>query len=600
VNAGRTLPQPRFVRQQLGRYAGALQWLLSTLWHAFRWRVVGTVVTALVGVVVVGAGLALALRYAQALEGGDRLQIGGLVLQARDERTLAAVVVAVLIISLAGALIMLWAQHGIVTVAAELNHRIRTDVALAYGGALPEVGDWRDERALSQALWVLQTRDARRSAIVTRSLLRNILQVAVALGGLGALLYLELRATLVLLGVLTVALAAYYHANTISVRATRRYETVAPRTRRQLRVLLGSFGTFSQPRLRRDGYEAALGPEDVAEETAAFRDRFGAHVYAQSLNLAVAGLVLAGLIGYLGHQALTGAMPWTRMLAYLVALRITLGAVHSVLNAFAFFSRFYPSIERLHRFFAATNHATSSQPLDELPLRIDEAALVESPDATAPLRPGEIIEVVMPVPLSRYSLGLLAPAFTGSDPRRQRRLLGQIGLVTTPSAPPSGASIDSVLPLEDDWTAETARARLGDEAAAVEAAIGLDPTVEVAPDAWRRLTERACARLALAAAEGSRRPVLAVDRAIVELDEAERLERLARGRVVLVCSNGGADADPIPRVARRLVISPRGWVLAAGSPGWVRDHREEIAERDRQVLAPVDAGLDGEDLDDDE
>lgn len=586
---------PRHVWDQLHRYAGAVRWLAVKLWGAFRWRLVRAVVAAQLGVIIVGAGVALSVHYAQQLEGGGRLQLGGVALPARDETTLALVVAAVLAVLLAGGATLFWAQRRIVSMASQLNHQVRRDVALAYGGELPEAADWGDERSMWRALWILQTRDARRCAIVTRNLMRNTVHVGIAVVGVGALFALEPAMTVLLLAVMLVGLVAYYYANTVSVRATRRYEAIAPATRKQLHRLLPRLQTLSQPEPRREGFDAALGPEEVTEETDAFRDRFGAHIYAQLLNFAIMGVVLAGLIAYMGREALLGNVPWTRLVAYMVVLRITLSSIHSLFNTFAFFSRFYPSIDRLRRFFAASNSTRSSEALDELPLDGGHGVLAESDAMRRPVARGETVGVVLPVALSRYSLGLLARSFAGDDVRRRRGLLGQIAMAAPLSAPPVAASMQDLLPFDGGWDAETLRARLGDQAGPVEEAIGLDPRVAAPPEAWAQLPAEAAARLVLIAAADSERPVLAIDGSLAAQEGAERLEEAASDKMVLVCSNGaGASHDGLG-ITRRVVASQQGEALAVGSPQWIAENWDGIVER-RGDLVAADP-WDDEDLD---
>ncbi|MFW5933459.1 MAG: hypothetical protein ACOCT8_01890, partial [Actinomycetota bacterium] len=415
--------------QGLSRYAGALRWFAATLWEAFRWRVVGAVLTAQLGVAVVGAGLSLSLNYLQELERDGTLRIGDLIaLEARDETTLWIMVASILVVLLGGAGVLFLAQHRIIRMAVDLNHHVRMNIALAYGGELPSAADWSSERSVWRALWQLQTRDARRTAIVARSLLRNTVNVGIAVGGLAALFYLEVRMTLLFLGLMAVAMISYYRANVATAAATRRYEEVAPSTRKGLHALLSSFQSASQPAPGRIELEAALDGATVDEETAAFRDRFGAHIHSELLGFVIMGIALAGLMAFMGQDALAGELPWTRLVAYIVVLRLTLGGIRSLMSTLAFFSRFYPSIDRLNRFFAASAATTSDGSLEVLPLQTEPTSLTESEAATRPLEPGETIEVVLPVPLSRYSVGLLTTVFTNGDAARRRHLLGHTAL----------------------------------------------------------------------------------------------------------------------------------------------------------------------------
>lgn len=586
--ASRAGPRVRHLRVQLRSYSGAMAWLLGRLWRSFRWRLVRAIATAQVGVVVVGAGASLAVYYAQKLESDGQLQLGRVALEARADTTLMLIVAVVLVVLLLGGGVLLLAQRSIVDMAAELNHHVRMDVAMAYGGELPESTSWRTDRALWRALWVLQTRDARRTAIVTRNLLRNTVHVGIGVVGFGALFYLEPFVTVLFVGVVLVALLAYYAANIVSVRATRRYETVAPGARKGLHQLVQRAQTLSQPWLTRAELEPALGNETVDEETRAFRDRFGAHIYTEFLSFAVMGVVLAGFIGYMGSEALAGAMPWTRLIAYMVVLRVTLSSLRQVLATVAFFSRFYPSIERLHRFFCASNNRRSPEPLEELPVHPSAATLTESPEMARPARRGDVMGLTLPVSLSRYSLGLMVPVFAGSDPKARRRRLGQIAMAAPLAVPPVAASMHSLLPLDGDWDAAGLRARLGEHADAVEAAIGLDPHAAVPADGWAQLPREAAERLVLVAAEASERPVLAVDAGLVTPEWVERLSQEGEGRILLVCGTSARRVEAGLGVTRELVVSPAGQVVAIGSPAWIQQRWDAISQHspDGEAVEP--------------
>lgn len=590
-------PQLHRLWGQLSLYAGAIRWLALRLWSSFRWRLVRVIAAAQAGVLVVGAGMSLSVRYAQGLENEDTLRFGDVTLTARDETTLTVVVALLLLVLLMGGALLFWAQRTIDTMAVELQHQVRMDVALAYGGELPQPTDWRNEQAMWRGLWVLQTRDARRTSIVTRKLLRNTVHLGIAVAGVGALFYLEPGTTVFFLGVMLAALVAYYHANRMSVRATRRYEAVAPSTRRALHQLLRSVQTLPQPGLRREEFEDALGHEAVAEETGAFRDRFGAHVYTEFLGFAIMGIVLAGLIGFMGGEALAGNIPWTRLIVYLVALRITLSAVLAIFTTVAFFSRFYPSISRLNRFFSATNSSTSrGEPLGELPLRAGAGVVTENEAMTRPVPRGETVGVVLPVGLNRYSLGLLASCFTDRSVAQRRRMLAQIAMATPLSVPPTAASMESLLMLDGGCDPDTLRERLGDQAGPVEEAIGLDPRVAVPAEAWQKLPTEAAARLVLVAAEASDRPVLAVARDLVTPEWVERHHHEGEAKIVLVCH--GEPAHDGLGLDRTVVASADGDVLAVGSPQWVARNWDDICAR--CLDGTVSDAIGDDDLDDDE
>lgn len=595
------LPNAPPAWRAMSRYASAVRWLGRALWEAFRWRVVGTIAAAQLGVLVVGAGVSLSFGYLRQLEADGDLRLGSLVLTARDGTTLTLMVAATLVTLLAGAGILFLAQRRIVGMAAELNHHVRMRIALAYGGELPPP-DWRDERSVQRALWVLETRDARRTAIVARSLLRNTVNLAVVLVGTAALFYLDAVVTVLFLMVVAIAMIAYYRTNATSARATRRYETVAPTTRRALRRLVPSVQTLARPSPERAELEAALDPAAVTEETQAFRDRFGAHIHSELLGFAIMGVALAGLTAYMGRQALAGTIPWTHLVAYVLVLRFTLNGIQSVLRTFAFFSRFYPAIDRLNRFLSASSSTTTQGPLATLTPRFGAQAVTEDADVARPIRAGEVVEVVLPVPLSRYSLGLLAPAFVGAAHAERRHLLGQVALALPPALPATGASLHNLVNLNGAGDTQQLRDRLGEHATTIEAAVGLDPSGVVSADAWARVPNEAMQRLVLTCAAASGRPVLAVDRSLADGGELARLAREVTDRVILVCSGVGDDSATspaaLPEVARRLVVSTHAEIVAIGSPDWVADHWDEIRTRLDEPTSP--ASWDDDELDDED
>lgn len=591
------LPELPGTAAALSRYAGALRWFAQTLWRAFRWRAVLAIAMAQAGVIIVALALALSVQYFQQLEQDGQLQLGAWSRPARDQATLTGVMVVVLLVLLAGAGILFLAQRRIIDMAVDLNHHVRMEVALAYGGELPEAADWSSPRAVSRAVWLLQTRDARRTAIVARNLLRNTVNLGIVVAGLIALVYLDLGMTVLFLGVVAIAMIAHSRTNATSAQATRRYEAIAPSVRRNLRALGSSLPSLPQPSLDRAELEAALDTEAVAEETDAFGQRFGAHIHAEFLGFAIVGVAIGVLTTVMGRAALAGNMPWTSVIAYVVVLRITLGGIQALLRAFAFFSRFYPSIHRLHRFLAASNVTTSHETLGPLPLRCHADALVENPEALRPVERGETVEVVLPTPLSRYALGLLVRLFAGDD-RGRRRLLGQTAMVRPVSVPSSGASIAGLLGLNGTAGARSLRERLGDRAMEVEASIGLDTHVVASADAWASLSREAVARLVLAAAETSGRPLLALDDKMVTRSDLDRLEAASPEHTILVCSGSIEQRARDLGVSRTLVASVRGDIVAVGSPAWVARNADEIDRRCGIPVAPMQD--DDEELDDED
>jgi hypothetical protein len=144
------------------------------------------------------------------------------------------------------------------------------------------------------------------------------------------------------------------------------------------------------------------------------------------------------------------------------------------------------------------------------------------------------------------------------------------------------------------------RARLGDRAGEVESAIGLDVNTVASAEAWASLSWEAVARLVIAAAETSGRPVLALDPGVVTRAELDRLRQELPDRTILICSDstGGRVADL--GLARTLVASVNGELVAVGSPGWIARNIDAVRARYGSSTEDARDDDDDEELDDED
>jgi hypothetical protein len=148
-------------------------------------------------------------------------------------------------------------------------------------------------------------------------------------------------------------------------------------------------------------------------------------------------------------------------------------------------------------------------------------------------------------------------------------VLGHVAMAAPLSVPPTTVRMRNLLMLGPEWDAAALREQLGEQAAAVEQTVGLDPDAWVPAEAWARLPREAAAQLVLLAAEASERPVLAVDPEIARSAGAERLRQTLAHKVLLVCTSDGHGLDGGVGVTRTIVVSEVGEIVAVGSPEWL-------------------------------
>lgn len=220
------------------------------------------------------------------------------------------------------------------------------------------------------------------------------------------------------------------------------------------------------------------------------------------------------------------------------------------------------------------------------------------------VEPGTSLGLVLPVHLSRHAIGLL-PAVLGGRSEEQRSRI-RASLALAPLLKPIAFPVRplAMVGLPADWTPDALDGLLDAETMACLAAAEADLRTTISDaEAWERLGPALRARLSLAAAVATRRPLVVVPRAVAAtIPEAfAHLERTG-SHIILYGLAGrpkeGLLGAGLPAAGTRpwLVVSARRRVVAAGSAVWLEGRWDKVQARldaDRDlILGRAAAGTD--------
>ncbi|MEX0885523.1 MAG: hypothetical protein WD009_03695 [Phycisphaeraceae bacterium] len=432
-------------------------------------------------------------------------------------------------------------------------------------------------------------------ALSARRLMRVVLPAIVLPVAAAAVLITDWRLALLLLPLAVAYLGPLYLINRGAARAQRRFTAEAAPLRQALR------------RATRDAVEGgASRGETLAAADAVLDDpryfRNGLLFFRrkllpqQTLLLNTTFFVLAIMVVLLYGAVQTGAAgwSWSRLLAFLVALRVAVGSMKQVTAIFVLLSRFFPEYRRYIEFVTAADRLRRrrQRAADDTPPPLDTALVLRCP---RPELAGSVKRLTLDRPGPLWVLLPWSPELADLEAvaaRLQRAMRGPGDLLAASQIPGRVDDVDDVDPDQHrDWfeqlgVLDELRPLLDDPPASYESlydALGWE-----ADWAWnaRHFAQRGeIAFIGIDALDGLAPGFI------------ERLaQALADRYVVLVTSDPAAPLAPAtawgePDAARVLVLGA-GKVLGAGDLAWLAEHADPVRER----LAREEPIASGDDL----
>ncbi|MGH2759650.1 MAG: hypothetical protein ACRDKJ_08800, partial [Actinomycetota bacterium] len=273
------------------------------------------------------------------------------------------------------------------------------------------------------------------------------------------------------------------------------------------------------------------------------------------------------------------------MIVYLIALQRGLSSFRLVNQRITSTTRFYPQIKR-YLSFVETSEALlreGAKPGRPATLSLEVARpALEGSALRRDLDPPSRLGLLSPIPVDRYSLGLLVDSlFGGADNDAARYVLTSSAFATPDYELLARQPFRTSVGLPEDWDADRLLAELGAlglQGADVQAIPALDSPCD--DDAWRRVGEGLRFTLAaLSASRSSAEWVFLDERGLGALNSKQRsalLDRLGRRVVVVVYHHRRSDPGAYGEDVVAVVDGED--LVGLGPVDWFRQNRGAAEE----------------------
>jgi len=569
--------------RQFDRYRAAVKWLITRVYKHFKGHLLLVLLGQWSGLAISAVAILLLVTLVRKLESGHAFEVMSWQLPLTDSYFLTLAVALILLVMSLGVLLLYRAKRGAVTLAARFSLACAADITHGFGFFAPSSAAYVDDKRLHTEIMRLMNSDSRHAGMALRRLVEAKLAALVFILGTALLFYLHWQATV---GVLLTALAAlpfYYRVNQMAAHATKRFEEMGVLARQDCMR-----GLAEQKRV--NSWQPSRFPQDaqgypgLQSLVEAHRDRFIALTQSELISRMLLVLVVAALALGVGHFTSEGEIPWLLVLSYLLVLRFVMLAVRQINQAFTSISRFYPSLYRLTQYFSALDATSQALQLDSLFLRVRRISVTEKLKRKK-LQPGCLVNIHLPVELSRLSVGLLGRALGMKSPAEQRSFIEMSALVGGFSEPPVTASLHSYLQLPDGLGAVALADLTG--LPVIELAEAFGAELQRVPDSTVLQSRNAewWGRLLLASAWLTEKPIVVINLDAPGLGQAfaSMREKFADRRVLLCTQRSGKLSLDycVPEVTA--VVAADGAIVALGSALWVQENWKTIAEIKRRV-----------------
>ncbi len=538
---------------RLRAYSALLRWLFTDSLVRFSHDAVR--LTAF-GIASISAQLVTILilhRYVSALEQDFALAVGHISVQARSPVTLVLIGFIVLFLLLLSAVLTYRSQRGALQLwehyEAFCGKRAISLVTLATWETAARNSWMGGNNARMNN--ILQ-KDPRYSGIVLRMLALSIIPALQVIVYLGMMLYLDVRATLIIIAINACALSFLYSQSREAARSSHLIEKQAKESAK-LRHALQQVAMTSPAALAVN--DDRLSAVFERGEHKRFMDLILGRVEilrrTQMTAQMTAGFSIAFVIVLMGGVAVGTGYGWGDIIVYLLVLRGTSTGLSTVARTATAVNRFYPQLRRHFEFVRqadpnGVNQAAISSRLHRLEYlgRASEPLQVKNDDRIALIKPG---------PTSRLVFTYLWAVMARNAPAAPRRADSYLA---TMRSSPGGVPLRVFLAIRPEFNAQSLRAILKDIDAEPEAAIS-DTILDV-PDGgseWQRLSDRGRASLLVAAAVLSGAGVIAFDASVLTHLPRQSVHELLRkleSRLVMIVYDSLPES--LPRYDERLCI----------------------------------------------
>jgi len=611
-NVSRVVNTLRSLRKDSRKYFKAVIRLLRDAYLLGKARFVWILLTYGVGVGLLGASLGVLFKYVRLLETDATVSYLGYSFHVRDGFTLAFVSVSVMVLLVSSAAVLLYGRLKTRDVVVDFHLIALSRVAEKYGWNPPDEIAWLNDASLRSNVKSLYTGDPMKTGLTLRRLFEGYQHFFIALGGIAALLWIDVAATLYLVLIIGISLVFYFKINKRASGSTRKYENAQGESARRARALLENISSWPNPSLKSEVLRGVTHNGFLKDNTTVLFDRLATRSMTEFFSYVLTAVALGFLVLTLGYSAMEGKRSWATIVGYIITLKMVMDSLKTLFKMFTEVTRLYPGLSRLYEFNYRRPSRREVEKVSELKPALSEDALVFSNGKHITLKTGDIIGIAAPVSLSRYSVTFFEKLLYGGKRKGKKKRGGLRDFISiaAPLNPPLvPVKLREMLGITPGVDAEELKKAVGVRAGKIDEVFPLDPEGIVTSEDLKKLTKDSIRRLSLVSCLLSGRPILLVHSSLLSEDWFKENSDLLKTRIIAVCYNGMPDRQISVKMSVKgyLVAAADGNIVAWGTFSMLKknlsnvkrvlkDHAQAVISRsDKQfVLAGTD-----EDEDDD-
>jgi hypothetical protein len=414
---------------QIRRYLNTLHWLIQDFRRMFGrdWSV--GLAAGASGVLIQGAVIGLVIVFAQRLQADAVLNVFGFAIPSRSSPALLIMAICVLV-SLAVSAVLIYVQNWLgVRAGFRYEDMCRQRIFLSLGFTTAQAGAAGGGIPATERILKLGVVDASQLNRAIRMLQMIPVRLFTFVAAAIAMFVVSPLLTVLVLPLVGVAMVLIYRVNIRAAAASVRFDRESGEARNQMKVALELLKETAAPIPREtELVRNLLGGSKVRADLAVMDQVLLPH-WAMFIVGILLAVCVALILFFFGLRVLEGGQgQWGYVVAYLAALTYSLASLRTLASQFTSLNRFYPSVRRIHGFFAASTAPGEVVSVTSLVIQ-PSGSLGESGLNRYRADPGSIVGLVTAEDVNRYTLAIVVAALAGSGDCAARALTASSGLI---------------------------------------------------------------------------------------------------------------------------------------------------------------------------
>jgi len=436
----------------------------------------------------------------------------------------------------------------------------------------------------SKTLLKLAGRDARTCGRILRMLISLIQPTITFIIALGALFYIDVLLTVIVLLVTGASMFFHYRNNVRGASSSNKMEKHAPGAQKERRRISNAVTTTNYGEEDFCNWvDSHYDEGEIKDNLEGFRGRFQTLENARLINDLLVAMSLFMVAVILGGKAIMQNAHWGSLIVYLLALRYCLNHLNRMVVTFTSINRFYPMFSR---YFYFVNCFDLAEPQKEvLPRRYKirfESSAFEGCVTSGIIKNGDILAVLGPFEFNFYNIPTYIKCLLKHEEVPVEKILRSMNVVAKTDGYLQPLSLREVFSFPSGYDMETLQRDLRDCGISEEMMSHLPGDLDrpIPREKWDAIELDIRYSLGLLSAIGSSHQWVVIDERVLEhLSRMTRdhLFRRLGEKIILIVFDG--ELDDIGTYGERIVAIIDGRnLIGLGDVPWFETHKKDIQE----------------------